>query len=287
MCNKTAFIRSYLTQPYLLTPITGGLSHSNYRLELTDLATKKQAKPLFVRSYGDQYQLFGNQPVYEQSAQRLAARAGIAPGLLFADEQGMITEWIDGKHWDRSAQKQSGNIIKLAETVAKLHQLDPPEYQLKLDERLQHYYCQLESCYQTEKLQDWLKQSLSIIVGLQPIRAGFCHHDINPLNVMVKGSGELCLLDWEFGALGDCDFDIAVIFNTFAWSPAQQQLFLEEYQQSYVGVPPQPDRIKQMAVIVEMMTLLWCIIMYQTSAEQVYLDLWQQSAGNLENLFSN
>lgn len=287
MCNKTDFIRSYLTQPYQLTPITGGLSHFNYRLDLTEPSSEKLNSTLFVRCFGEQYQLLGNQPIHEQSAQRLAAAAGIAPDLIFTDPQGMITEWVEGMHWDRHAQGKIGNITKLAELVARLHQLEPPANQLNLDERLRHYFNQLDPCYQTDKLHHWLTLVLDLIAELHPIRAGFCHHDINPLNVMVNATRELRLLDWEYGALGDCDFDIAVIFNTFAWSPAQQQLFLEKYQQKYTGVQLQPGRIKQMVVVVEMITLLWCIIMYQTSAEQVYLDLWQQTAVDLGNTFSN
>jgi len=37
------------------------------------------------------------------------------------------------------------------------------------------------------------------------------------------------------------------------------------------------EQLAVMAVVVEMMTLLWCIVMYQQDKDVTYLTLWQQS----------
>lgn len=275
LITPPAFVRDFCPGPFRLIQLAGGLSNQNYKLTFTQAG---QQRIYFARQFGSTYSQFDNNPEHEVAAQNQAAEMGLAPHILYHCEQGIICEWVEGDHWDNAAQVDPANIAKLAKLVAELHQLPAPKYQLDMSERLQHYYCQLQPDYQTERLSAQLNLTLRLIShGLVATRHGFCHHDMNPLNFLLDKQGKLHLLDWEFAAAGHCDFDIATLFQTFAWQQPQQAAFVRVYNQYYPAAQIDVSQLDKMAVVVEMMTLLWCILMYQQSLEEAYRKLWQQS----------
>ncbi|MFT5879007.1 MAG: thiamine kinase [Moritella sp.] len=270
-----AFVQDFCPEPFRLAPLSGGLSNLNYQLTFTQTG---QRCVYFVRQFGSVYSQFDNNPRHEVAAQNQAALMGLAPHIVYNCEQGIISEWVEGEHWDNAAQGDPANIAKLAKLVADLHQLPVPKHQLDMASRLQHYYGQLQPDYQTTQLSAQLKLTLRLINhGLVETRYGFCHHDMNPLNFLLDQQGKLHLLDWEFAAAGHCDFDIVTLFQTFAWQQSEQAAFLLLYNQYYPGAQVDASQLDKMAVVVEMMTLLWCILMYQQNQAESYHTLWQQS----------
>lgn len=275
MKTPPSFVRDFCPEPYRLTPLPGGLSNQNFQLAVTQAALRRV---YFVREFGSVYSLFANNAEHEATAQAQAAEMGLAPHIVYNCKKGMICEWIEGEHWDNAAQADPANIALLAKLVADLHQLPAPKHQLDMAARLQHYYCQLQPEYQTQQRSAQLSLTLDLINhDLIATRQGFCHHDMNPLNFLLNTQGKLYLLDWEFAAAGHCDFDIATLFQTFAWQQPQQAVFLRLYNQYYPAAKVDVLQLDMMAVVVEMMTLLWCILMYQENQAEIYLKLWQQS----------
>lgn len=275
LITPPAFVREFCPGEFRLTPLTGGLSNYNYQLTYTQVGLQRV---YFVRQFGSVYSQFDNNAEHEAAAQTQAAEIGLAPHPVYNCEQGMICEWIEGEHWDIAAQGDPVNIAKLAKLVASLHQLPAPKHQLDMVARLQHYYCQLQPAHQTQQRSAQLDFTLDLINhDLAANRYGFCHHDMNPLNFLSDKQGKLYLLDWEFAAAGHCDFDIATLFQTFAWQQPQQVFFLRLYNQYYPAAQVNASELDKMAVVVEMMTLLWCILMYQQNQAESYYKLWQQS----------
>lgn len=281
MITPPNFVVRFSPDIFDLQAVNGGLSNHNYRL---DFQRNNQSQRYFVRHFSAIYTDMDNHVEHECAAQRLAAEAGLAPHIIAQYEKGIICDWVDGQHWDQNEQVEDGNIKKLAQLVAALHQLPAPEHQLDMVERLNHYYQLLNSEYQSQQLEKQLALVIDLVVNrLAPNRQGFCHHDMNPLNFMINSATKLYLLDWEFAAAGHCDFDIATLFQTFAWGNEQQMLFLKYYNGHYPAAKVSILQLDIMAVVVEMMTLLWCILMYQQDKESRYLALWQQSASTMEN----
>jgi thiamine kinase len=275
LITAPAFVRDFCPEPFRLTPLPGGLSNQNYQLTFTQAG---QLRVYFVRQFGSVYSQFDNNSRHEVAAQNQAARMELAPHIVYSCEQGIISEWVEGEHWDNAAQGDPANIAKLAKLVADLHQLPVPKHQLDMAARLQHYYCQLQPDYQTDRLSAQLRLTLRLINhDLVTTRHGFCHHDLNSLNFILDEQGKLHLLDWEFAAAGHCDFDIATLFQTFAWQQPQQVAFLRLYNQYYPAAQVDASQLDKMAVVVEMMTLLWCILMYQQNQAESYHKLWQLS----------
>lgn len=280
LIEQPVFLQQFFAEPVSLTPLLGGLSNKNYRLQT--LAAKP--KEYFVKAFGCQYQQFGNDAEREGRLQAHAARIGIAPQVYFHDQQGMITDWVTGFHLSPVTQSQPENIIRLAQLLSRLHCHDVEDYQLDLKQRLAHYFQQIQPAFKTARLQSQLSHCYEIIDRhLAKLRRGFCHHDVNPLNLLQREDGSLCLLDWEFAAIGHCDFDLATLLQTFNWSKAEVELFLQHYNSAMLQSNRQHQNVamKQldyMLVVVEMMTLLWAIIMYQAQPSAGYFPLWQNSA---------
>ena len=280
MTEIPTFIYDFCAPPLRLSPLAGGLSNDNFQLCLARGNTELR---FFVRQFGALYHDLANNPAHEYAAQQQAAAQGLAPAIQYHCQQGLISDWVEGQHWNSVQQAQPANVIRLAKLVASLHQLAAPSYELDMQARLSLYYGQIQAQYKTQALQrQWRLVQDIIEQQLAPHRRGFCHHDMNPLNFMATSQGGLYLLDWEYAASGHCDFDIATLFQTFAWEEAEQALFLSHYNAYFVGAEVTAAHITCMAVVVEMMTLLWCILMYQRHQSQVYYPLWQQSKQSIE-----
>ncbi|PKH07164.1 phosphotransferase [Moritella sp. Urea-trap-13] len=277
------FVVQFSPELFSLTPVLGGLSNYNYRLEFQ---RDNVEHCYFVRQLSSTYNDMDNNVEHEYAAQIKAASIGLAPNIIVQHEQGMICDWIAGQHWNETEQGRDENIAKIAQLVATLHQQPLPNHHLDMVQRLQHYYQTLHGEFKTAQLELQLKLVINLIQQHLPTnRLVFCHHDMNPLNFIENVQTKLYLLDWEFAAAGHGDFDIATLFQTFAWETEQRALFLKYYNQYYgtaqlpAQVPSQVTarQIDMMAVVVEMMTLLWCIVMYQQAKDVTYLTLWQQS----------
>jgi len=269
------FVVQFSPESFYLTPVLGGLSNHNYRLEFQ---LDGLHNSYFVRQFAATYLCMDNDVELEFAAQIQAANIGLAPNVIVKHKQGMICDWITGKHWLQAEQVRDSNIEKLAKLVATLHQQPVPSHHLDMVERLQHYYQILSAEFKTQQLAQQLTLVIDLIEQHLPVnRLGFCHHDMNPLNFIEDEQTKLYLLDWEFAAAGHCDFDIATLFQTFEWQSSQQTLFLRYYNQYYPAAKVTLEQLDMMAVVVEMMTLLWCIVMYQQDKDVTYLRLWQQS----------
>lgn len=269
------FIANLNPDSFSLQPIDGGLSNHNYRL---DVQKDGQSYSYFVRQFSSAYNQLNNKVADECTAQQQAADIGLAPNIIGQYEFGIICDWITGKHWQQAQQAEDDNIEKLALLAATLHQQPVPTHNLNMAKRLQHYYRTLKPEFKTVQIEQQLRFVINLIEHqLAPNRHGFCHHDMNPMNFIEDEQSKLYLLDWEFAAAGHCDFDIATLFQTFAWDLSQQTMFLNYYNHFYPAAKVNFAQLQVMAVVVEMMTLLWCILMYQQDKDDIYLTLWQQS----------
>ncbi|QUM77261.1 phosphotransferase [Moritella sp. 24] len=275
MISPPDFVVHFSPVLFSLQPVSGGLSNHNYRLDFQKQGLDHR---YFVRQFSATYNDMDNDVKHECAAQIQAANVGIAPNIIAQYEQGIICDWIAGKHWELIEQTEGCNIEKLAQLVANLHQQPVPEYHLDMTVRLQHYYQQLLPEFKTTALEQQLQLVVDLIEHkLARNRHGFCHHDMNPLNFIINEQAKLYLLDWEFAAAGHCDFDITTLFQTFAWQHPQKVLFLKYYNHYHSGAKVTLSQLDVMDVVVEMMTLLWCIVMYQQDRDSTYLTLWQQS----------
>jgi len=55
----------------------------------------------------------------------------------------------------------------------------------------------------------WRDEALGHLADIAVRDGVLCHNDVTAANVI--DSGEICLIDWEYAALGDALFDLAVV----------------------------------------------------------------------------
>lgn len=88
-----------------------------------------------------------------------------------------------------------------------------------------------------------------------------CHHDPWPENFLDTAAG-LCLLDWEYSAMGDPAWDLADLVVEAALDPSAIDRFLT----SYAGGPVDPAlraRVAELAPATDLLWGLWALVQHR------------------------
>ncbi len=156
----------------------------------------------------------------------MAGAFGIAPKVHYCSlHHGLLlTEYIDGQHWQPDDLKDPGKATLLTESLAVLHSLPATPTKFGYRQHAEHYWQQLELANADipERLAEDRNRVLEIIDNIPP-RSVTCHHDPLPLNIIEK-DGKLVFLDWEYSAPGWPAFDYAAL--SVEWNIAIEKLSL-------------------------------------------------------------
>jgi hypothetical protein len=135
----------------------------------------------------------------------LAAQAGLAPRIVFADEneQVVICERVD-------AETQPVSSGALSTLCRQIHALPGVSHQLTLASDIEHYLKQLPA-----HLADQWRAAIQTcdtekaLAKLEGDIYYLCHNDLTPDNLMTRGHS-LVAIDWEYAAMGSRYFDVAI-----------------------------------------------------------------------------
>ena len=135
----------------------------------------------------------------------LAAQAGLAPRIVFADEneQVVICERVD-------AVTQPMSSEALSTLCRQIHALPRVSHQLTLATDIEHYLKQLPA-----HLADQWRAAIQTcdtekaLAKLEGDIYCLCHNDLTPDNLMTRGDN-LVAIDWEYAAMGSRYFDVAI-----------------------------------------------------------------------------
>lgn len=165
-------------------------------------------------------------------AAQLAAAAGIAPQIVFSNDDLAVTvsRYAGAVEAGGLSKRQ---ISELANRLAQLHRVDLDHQCLTIQN-----YRQLASTYfelasknssSTSDLVDILDEALDLarLFDERP-KCCFTHHDLTRGNVLWQ-NGRVLFVDWEYACIGDPDFDLAVVVDSFGLSSEQTQYLLAEY----------------------------------------------------------
>ncbi len=195
-------------KPEIIRPLPGGRSNRSYLLKSAD-------KYLVLRLNGAETLLPRNNRHAETAIWQAASAAGLAPALLYADEQRgvLISTYIEDSLPSRP--ERHGSIIEHAlKLIQDCHQLEVAADDIDYSAHIQHYWQLIEArggranpnlLRQRSAMQDLLA-SLHDKAG----RRALCHHD--PVISNFVGSEErLYLIDWEYAANGLVVMDYAAL----------------------------------------------------------------------------
>ncbi len=183
----------------------------------------------------------------EQAAQRAAAAANVAPRVVYADANLMVTHLVDGRALtepelkraldDVAAGAPSPQLAALTEVIRAVHRTAPPAELLS----------DAPPCWRGPHFDRWLdyvrgysRTSLladaAAAVPELESAAGevgtprFCHFDLLPDNFVVhRVGGGVSVVDFEYSAVGQPLMDVAILAMGCDLSAAQDTILLASF----------------------------------------------------------
>ncbi|MGR3913107.1 MAG: phosphotransferase family protein [Gammaproteobacteria bacterium] len=212
-------------------PLAGGLSNHNF---VVDDAGKK-----YVARIG------GDMPVHnvlrfnEHSCARAAAEAGIAPRIVHAEPDALVTEFVDGTVFD--AQLARRNLARIVARLQTLHRhgaraVRGPVLAFSVFHVARHYDKLLRdsagACRRAAELPRLLRIADELEAASGASMPALCHNDLMAANFI--DDGEICIIDWEHAGLGAPLFDLANLAANNAFAGELEREMLE----CYYAAPP-------------------------------------------------
>lgn len=151
------------------------------------------------------------------------------------------------------------DVVEVARLLRAVHQLPARHHRLDLAERILRYEKQLE--HRGTELNAALRECHGKVskllheIGQQPGNTVLCHNDLLQAN-RIYSAGRLWALDWEYCAMGNPWYDIAVVVNGDSLSAPDTEVLIN----AYLGRPPDARErrsLHQYGCIYRYLELLW------------------------------
>ncbi len=251
----------------------GGLTNLVYRVD-------SGQRSVCLRLPGQGTEEYINRENEAQAAQA-AASAGVSPGVLYSDSDGvMVTEYIDGavtmtpelfKSIDQSPQRAGEAFRKLHDANLKFN------FRFELFSMIDEYLEVLagKTVEFPDGYHDVLAESQSVREALEkhelPLTA--CHCD--PLCENFLDTGErMWIVDWEYSGMNDPMWDLGDLSVEAGFDQAQDiEMIL-----AYFGAQPRPDQYGRIIIYKAMCDLLWTLWgLIQHANDNPVEDFWDYS----------
>ena len=238
----------------------GGLSNHNF---LVSAAGQRYV----VRIDGVNPNRHGLNRQVEFLALQSASAAGLAPApRYFNPELAVIV--CDYLPPDPIQQPAAADLAFLCRQI---HSLPGRHHRLDLPGRVRRYESLLQRAAKPmppKGIRKAIEEKLSQSTALN-VPATLCHNDLLPANLIISG-GKLLALDWEYVAMGNPWFDLAVACAGQKYNPEQMDYFLSHYLNRD---PDDSDRkqLKLFGVLYRYIELLWHLEQLPADAADAHL----------------
>jgi thiamine kinase-like enzyme len=215
------------------TALDGGITNRNYRVSFA-------GRECVVRLPGKDTALLGISRRAELEANQVAASLGLAPGVVAADDDCLVTEYVACEPSDPAAL----DIEAVAAALRTFH-----DSGLELPVRfwvpdLLEEYAEVVRARGGSLPRQWARarELVSSIAEAMPLTDPVpCHNDLLPGNVLRVGGGIL-LVDWEYAGMGHRLFDLGnLAVNCQLDDPGEMRLL-----SAYWGGPPTEQRRREL-----------------------------------------
>lgn len=215
------------TPPTLIQKLDSGLTNDCYLVQIG-------AERCVLRINAKNSRIMGLDRVNEGVVLEHAALAGIGPEIIYcAPKQGLlVTRYVAGGHWSLEEAQTQRNIERLSQTLKQLHRLPAVEKKLIPEVVCERYWDAVKAQFviipqRFMSLRQTMDQLMHRALSDYPEKV-LCHNDLLLGNIIDNGE-HLVLLDWEYAAMGDPFFDLAVIVHNQQFDERQLQQLLECY----------------------------------------------------------
>ncbi len=237
-------------------PLDGGITNRNFRVRFGE-------RDCVLRVPGRDTGLLGIDRGAERMATERAAQLGIAPPLIAADEECMVTEWLPGAPIDGDRLRADPSSAAHALRAFHVCGLQLPvrfwipdllsDYARIIGERGGELTDQYR---RTQRLIDRIAEVLPLA---HPVP---CHNDLLPGNILAADAdpGHALLVDWEYAGMGHAYFDLANLAVNNELDEGAQSRLLTAY---FDGETPGPQRraaLRLMMLVSDAREAAWGVV---------------------------
>jgi thiamine kinase-like enzyme len=239
-------------------PLSGGITNHNFRVVLG-------GEDYVLRIHGKDTQLLGIDRESERTASKLAAGIGIAPALVTAFDDCLLTRFV------ACDAVTPGEVAGSAERVAlalRAFHRSPAVLPSRfwVPDLLEQYAGLMRGRHL--KLPEEYGQATAVaaqIAAAVPLRHPRpCHNDLLAGNIIRMHGGELLIVDWEYAGMGHPYFDLGNLSVNNDFSEANDERLLHAYH----GHPPtdaQRATLALMRVLSDAREAAWGVLQAEVS----------------------
>jgi thiamine kinase-like enzyme len=236
-------------------PLDGGITNRNYRVTFGE-------RDCVLRLPGRDTDLLGIDRAAERVATERAAALGIAPPLIAADQECMVTEWLPGA--PINGDRLRADPSSAARALRAIHQsgLELP-VRFWIPDLLADYTRIIaqrggELPAEYRRTQELVAAVAEVLPLTDPAP---CHNDLLPGNVLAADAdpGHALLVDWEYAGMGHPYFDLANLAVNNEFDEAAQDRLL----QAYLGGAPSPGQraaLRLMMLVSDAREAAWGVV---------------------------
>jgi thiamine kinase-like enzyme len=236
-------------------PLDGGITNRNFRIRFGD-------RDCVLRLPGRDTELLGIDRAAERVATERAAALGIAPPLIAADDECMVTEWLQGGPIDGGRLRADPSSAARALHAFHHSGLELP-VRFWIDDLLADYARIIaarggELGHQYARTRELVARIAEVLPLTDPAP---CHNDLLPGNVLATEAdpGHALLVDWEYAGMGHPYFDLANLAVNNDFDEAAQDRLLE----AYFAQPPNSGRraaLRLMMLVSDAREAAWGVV---------------------------
>ena len=247
------------TQPKVIKPLLGGLTNHSYLISTNNTL-------LVLRKNSPISKALNLNRDAEGQALNHADKAGLCAPLVYNDpqQQYMVSRYLGENTWSVN----SDNVSQLAQLLRRIHQLPSIGTTLNMEDKIDVYWQSIdvdEALFKPLKLLSAAVHAHISNTKTLNSRNVLCHNDLLASNLIISDDAHLYAIDWEYAAMGDPFYELAVIVDGNALNIEQQTILLKNYLSRTVS---QDDwrRLQHWKIIYSYVCLLWYGVQYCRAA---------------------
>jgi thiamine kinase-like enzyme len=263
-----AKIPDWQDKPISITPLSGGLTNSNFKVEV-------DGAPYFVRVPGASTELLAINRENEYYNSKAAYEAGVAPRVLYYLPEYDVTvlEFLNGRTMSKDSLNEPGMPTRMAQAIKKLH--GGPRFLTDFNMfRLTEYYLQLCNEHNIPIPDGYLERMPTVAtieqaMSVKSLPTVPCNNDLLAENY-IADEKQLWLIDYEYSGNNDPTFELGNTCQEMQFSNAQ----IAEVCAAYFGYAAS-DKVARMKLHMIMSDVgwgLWAAI--QAKISTIEFDFW-------------
>ncbi len=272
LARLQAFVGPLSGEP---VPLSGGITNHNFRIMLG-------GEDYVLRIHGKDTKLLGIDRESERMASKLAAGLGIAPALVAAFDDCLLTRFVTRDAAEPAVLAESIEI--LAPALRAFHHA-PAQLPSRfwVPDLLEQYAALVRT--RSVTLPDEYRQAAAVaaeIAAAVPLRDPRpCHNDLLAGNIIQAQDGAVLIVDWEYAGMGHPCFDLGNLSVNNDFSEADDERLLRAYH----GHPPtdaQRATLALMRILSDAREAAWGVV--QAEVSDVEFDFPRYARTHFERL---